>query len=132
MLLRHHSQAGGRTGRDRPGEKSTTGRGCKVRGNVGPGASPGSRRGGGSAAGTLSSSSGRERTVHANTTFTDGAIVTTGWVLNDNICGGLDLTVLGTPTAPKHLILGPPGGATYAHANNSITGNSHNAFLGLS
>jgi PEP-CTERM motif len=85
----------------------------------------------GATTGTLASSSGQEITVASNGTFTLGSTVDTGWTLNDNVGGGLQLNVLGTPTGPAHLIIGPPGpGNIYSNANGSIAGNGpHNPFL---
>ena len=76
--------------------------------------------------GSLTSSSGQEIMVASNGTPTLGPVVSTGWNLN-----GLQLDVLGSPTGPAHLIIGPPGpGNVYSNANNSIAGNSsHNPFL---
>ena len=81
--------------------------------------------------GILTSSSGAERTVAADGSFTDGATVATGWAVENFFAGGLRLHVLGTPTAPTHtIIVGPGGGGTYSNANNSIAGNvPHNPFL---
>ena len=83
----------------------------------------------GQTSGTLSSSSGLERTVNSNGAggFADGSTsVDTGWSLN-----GLELVVLGTPIGPAHLIIGPPDASgAYANANGSIAGNNaHNPFL---
>jgi hypothetical protein len=81
----------------------------------------------GQTSGSLTSSSGTERTVNSNGTFTDGAVpVDTGWSL-----AGMSLDVLGTPIGPAHLVIGPPGaGANYSNANGSIAGNQpHNPFL---
>ena len=85
----------------------------------------------GQTTGTLSSSSGQEITVNSGGTFTLGSTVSTGWVLNNNVSGGLQLDVLGTTAGPSHLIIGPPGtGGTYSNANGSIAGNGpHNPFL---
>jgi hypothetical protein len=85
---------------------------------------------GGSLTGSsLSNSSGQEITVASGGTSTLGSTVSTGWGYTP---GNLD--VLGTATAPKHLIIGPPGsGGTYSNANASIAGNgSHNPFLNQS
>jgi hypothetical protein len=80
--------------------------------------------------GTLISSSGVERTVASNGTYTDGSGVSTGWALSA-VTGGLYLNVLGTPVGPEHTIIGDPNGSNvYSNANNSITGNGpHNPFL---
>jgi hypothetical protein len=87
----------------------------------------------GATTGTLSSSSGQEITVNADGTFTLGATVATGWDLN-TFGAGLQLDVLGSPTAPSHLIIGPPdGGGAYSNGNGSIDGNGpHNPFLNQS
>jgi len=83
----------------------------------------------GQTSGTLTSSSGVQRTVNGNNSgqFVDSSLpVDTGWVL-----AGLHLDVLGTPIGPAHLIIGPPGpGNAYSSANGSIAGNGpHNPFL---
>jgi hypothetical protein len=90
----------------------------------------------GPTSGTLRSSSGWERTVAANGTYTDGATpVTTGWALENGFdlltTTGLRLHLLGTQTAPKHTIIGPPDeNGIYSAANNSIARNRpHNPFL---
>lgn len=80
-------------------------------------------------ASSISSSSGTERTIHGDGTFTDGASVSTGWALNG---GGasFQLDVLGTAIGPAHLLIGPPGPLGYSNANGSIAGNGpHNPFL---
>ena len=82
--------------------------------------------------GTLTSSSAQEITVNAGGTFTLGGVVSTGWALSSDL-GGLELDVLGTAIGPAHLIIGPPGGVTYANANGSIADNGpHNPFLNQS
>jgi hypothetical protein len=59
-----------------------------------------------------------------------GSTVDTGWAVNSDGAGGLLLNVLGTPTGPSHLIIGPPGATGYTNANGSIAGNKpHNPFL---
>jgi VPDSG-CTERM motif len=75
----------------------------------------------------------QERTIAADGTFTDGNVVDPGWALS-NVGSTFHLNVLGTPTAPAHLIIGGPGlGSVYSNANASIAGNGpHNPFLGLS
>src|SRR5215467_14079262 len=85
---------------------------------------------GGETSGTLTSSSGTEIKVAGDGTFTTGSTVPTGWALSST-AGGLELDVLGTPTGPKHLIIGPAGtGGTYSNAKGSIAGNKpHNPFL---
>ena len=84
----------------------------------------------GATTGTLTSSSGQEITIQAGGAFTLGPSVDTGWALTDNVAGGLQLDVLGTPMAPAHLVIGPPGSTGYTNANGSIAGNGpHNPFL---
>ncbi len=80
--------------------------------------------------GSLVSSSGRERTINADRTFTDGSAVTTGWEFSSSL---LELTMLGASIAPKHTIIGGPviGGPNaglYESANSSELG-GHNPFL---
>jgi hypothetical protein len=83
----------------------------------------------GATAGTLASSSGTEITVNSGGTSTLGPTVSTGWSLSGT-ASGLLLNVLGTPTGPSHLIIGPPGPLGYTNANGSIAGNGpHNPFL---
>ncbi len=93
--------------------------------------------------GTLSSSSGTERTVFGDKTFSDGASVPTGWVLQNNFAGGLRLCdvacVGGGGAAPVHTIIGGPDTGDLSHytqANSSITGSggpgtfgTHSPFL---
>jgi hypothetical protein len=80
--------------------------------------------------GTLASSSGTQINVAANGTFTLGATASTGWGLNNNVSGGLQLDALGF-VGPALLIIGPPdAGGVYSAANNSIAGNGpHNPFI---
>jgi len=83
----------------------------------------------GATTGTLAFSSGQKITVNSNGTFTLGTTGSTGWGLNDNVGGGLQLDALGF-VGPAGLIIGPPGGATYTNANSSIAGNGpHNPFI---
>lgn len=83
--------------------------------------------------GTISSSSGQEITVASGGTYTLGSTVSTGWGLNNNVSGGLQLDALGY-VGPAHLIIGPPDGSNlYSNANGSIAGNKpHNPFLNQS
>jgi hypothetical protein len=80
---------------------------------------------------SLSSNSGQEITVNSNGTFSLGSTVSTGWALAGSGTSTGTVEVLGAATAPKHTIIGPPGGGgTYSDANNSISGNGpHNPFL---
>jgi hypothetical protein len=82
-------------------------------------------------AGSVTSSSGMERNVAEDGTYSDPGVAAAGWVLTDNDLGRFHLDVLTSPgVVPSHTLLGPPGGATYAGANDSIAGNdSHNPFL---
>jgi hypothetical protein len=81
---------------------------------------------------TLGSSSGQEISVDKKGNPTLGSTVSTGWgysISSGNTTGKLD--VLGTPTAPEHLIIGPPDtSGVYSKANGSIAGDKpHNPFL---
>jgi len=90
--------------------------------------------------GSLLSSFGMERTVFGDRSYVDGGSVATGWELFDNSVDplfgttGVQLNVLGTPTAPEHTILGfPDANDFYGNANASIAGNGpHNPFLATS
>jgi hypothetical protein len=80
--------------------------------------------------------SSQELTVNGNGTFSIGANLTTvaavGWVYTTTSTTDGTLDVLQGPghAGPAHLIIGPPGGPTYANANGSIAGNgAHNPFL---
>jgi hypothetical protein len=85
--------------------------------------------------GTISSSSGVERIVAGDGTFTSGNTVDTGWYLTSDVIfpfgTGLELYVLDTAVGPAHTIIGPAGpGDLYSNANGSIAGNDpHNPFL---
>jgi hypothetical protein len=80
--------------------------------------------------GTLTSSSGQQVSIAANGTTSFGATTSTGWGLNNNVSGGLQLNALGF-VGPAGLIVGPPGtGGVYTNANGSIAGNGpHNPFI---
>jgi hypothetical protein len=84
----------------------------------------------GATTGTLTSSSGQQVTIADNGTFALGSTVSTGWGLNNNVGGGLQLDALGF-VGPKGLIVGPSGaGSVYSNANGSIAGNNaHNPFI---
>jgi hypothetical protein len=85
----------------------------------------------GQTSGSLTSSSGLERTVNDDGTFSDGSVVSTGWVLDSTT--PFHLNGLGTAAdVPAHTIIGLPDGSNvYSNANNSIanTGGPHNPFL---
>jgi hypothetical protein len=83
--------------------------------------------------------SSQELTVNGNGTFGIGANLTTvpavGWVYTTSSSTEGNLDVLQGPghAGPAHLIIGPPGGATFANGNGSIDGNGpHNPFLNQS
>jgi hypothetical protein len=84
----------------------------------------------GATTGTLASSLGQPITVFMNGAWGLGSTGSTGWGLNNNVSGGLQLDALGF-IGPAGLIIGPPGsGLTYSNANASIRGNGpHNPFL---
>jgi hypothetical protein len=84
----------------------------------------------GETVGTLTSSSAQEITVNSDGTYTLGGNVSTGWGVNDNVNGGIQLDALGF-VGPKHLIIGPADGmGLYSNAKGSIAGNgAHNPFL---
>lgn len=80
--------------------------------------------------GSLTSSSGLERTVASGGSFTDGSVVAAGWLLTGGTGGTFTLDDLNGGAGPTHAIIGPPGGGTYTNANSSIAGNgAHNPFL---
>jgi hypothetical protein len=84
----------------------------------------------GQTTGTLTSSSGTTIFVSGAGTTTPGTTGSTGWGLNNNVSGGLQLDALGF-IGPAGLIIGPPdAGGLYSNANGSIAGNpAHNPFL---
>lgn len=84
--------------------------------------------------GTLLSSSGIERVINGDTTFTfpDGSPVSTGWALQQNVNGGYRLCVLCTLIAPEHTIIGGPGPVDnfhYTGADASLTDASNSPYL---
>jgi hypothetical protein len=85
--------------------------------------------------GTLTTSSGTERTVIDNKTFSNGPTGSTLWALQNSVSGGLRLCDLCTGgDSPRHTIIGGPDPADpthYSNANDSIakTGGPHNPFL---
>lgn len=83
----------------------------------------------GATGGTLVSSSGLERTVAANGTYTNGSTVATGWLFSAS-SGTFTLNDLGG-AGPAHTLIGSPDGSNvYSNANPSIKGNGpHNPFL---
>ena len=82
---------------------------------------------------SLITSSGLERTVNGNGSFTNGPTVAAGWVLS-SVGSSIQLDVLSGPgpAGPAHTLLADPNASTgkYSNANASIAGNGpHNAFL---
>jgi hypothetical protein len=81
----------------------------------------------GATTGTLSSSSGLERSIFVpppstqTGTFTDGSVVATNWGLT-SLVTGIKLSALGFISPPNHLIVGPPNSGTglYSNGNQSI------------
>ncbi len=88
---------------------------------------------GGQTSATIGSSSGTQRTVNSNGTWSAGSTTSTGWGIDTAFVGGIHLTALGF-VGPAGLIIGAPGaGNLYSNANASIAGNGpHNPFIGLS
>jgi hypothetical protein len=81
--------------------------------------------------GTLASSSGTERTIAGDGTYTDGGSAAIGWALS-TVGSSLKLDLLSTGTAPTHTIIGPPDGSNqYGNANSSLKG-THNPFIAQS
>jgi hypothetical protein len=80
---------------------------------------------------TLNSSTGTEITINADGTTTLGSVVSTGWELTTLMDGMLQLSVLNTPTAPTHTVVGPPGANGYTNINGSFLG-PHDPFLNQS
>jgi hypothetical protein len=81
---------------------------------------------------TISSSSGVERTVADDGSYTNGSTVSTGWGLDASALGTIHLDDLNGFAGPEHTIIGPPDGSSlYSNAQGSIAGNGpHNPFLG--
>jgi hypothetical protein len=82
----------------------------------------------GSTGGVLVSSSGLERTIAPDGSFTDGASVATGWLFSDS-SGTITLNDLAGSNS-LHTIVGDPGSGGKYTGNASILGNGqHNPFL---
>ena len=81
--------------------------------------------------GSLSSSTGIERSIFPDTTFTfpDGQPVSTGWALQENVNGGYRLCVLCTGITPKHTIIGGADGLHYTGADATLTDGTNSPFL---
>ena len=86
----------------------------------------------GQTSGTLASSSGDPVDITSTSTAsTPGTAVSTGWGLNNNVKGGLQLDALGY-SGPAYTIIGPGVGAgsdVYSNANSSIVNVPHNPFI---
>jgi hypothetical protein len=80
--------------------------------------------------GTLATQGGALINIDGAGSVTSIAGSPTGWQLNNNVSGGLQLSALGGGQ-PANLIIGPPGaGGVYTAANGSIAGNGpHNPFI---
>jgi hypothetical protein len=82
--------------------------------------------------GTLASSSGTERTIAGDGSYSDGGSAPIGWALSTS-GSSLKLDLLSTGISPTHTIIGPPNGSNaYGNANNSITGGTHSPFIAQS
>jgi hypothetical protein len=83
----------------------------------------------GQTSGTLTSSSGIDRTIMGNGSYSDGANpVSSGWLLQ-TVGSDLKLNDLGSDS-PLHAIVGPPNGSNaYANGNPSIKNGPHNPHL---
>jgi PEP-CTERM motif len=81
-------------------------------------------------AGSMTSSSGTQRTIAADGTFTNAAAGTTDWLFSFSGAGVFNLTALGA-SGPDQTIVGAPNGSNvYDSANGSIAANNpHNPFL---
>jgi hypothetical protein len=84
----------------------------------------------GATTGTLASQAGTQIDIGSGGTVTPHAGAPTGWQLNNNVSGGLQLDALGGGN-PTDLIIGPPNGSgVYSNANGSIASNpAHNPFI---
>ena len=84
----------------------------------------------GATTGSLMSSNATTIFINAGGTSSPGSTGSTGWGLNNNVAGGLQLDALGF-IGPAGLIIGPSGpGGVYSNANGSIAGNGpHNPFI---
>ena len=84
--------------------------------------------------GTLQSSSGIERSINPDKTFTDPNLanaVTTGWALHTGVSGGYLLCVLCTGTT-HHTIIGGPGPVDlfhYSNADSTLTDPGNSPYL---
>jgi hypothetical protein len=89
--------------------------------------------GNGGAGSSLSSSSGLERTVNGDGSYSDGSSVPTGWSFSTSGSNAISLDVLSGNghAGPAHTLIGTPDiNNLYSDADGSIAGNpAHNPFL---
>jgi hypothetical protein len=80
---------------------------------------------------SLSSSTGLERNVAHDSSYTDLSGASTGWKLDIVVGNKFHLDGLGATYTPAHTIIGPADASgKYGNANSSIAGNNpHNPFL---
>jgi hypothetical protein len=77
---------------------------------------------------TLTSSSGVDRTIAGNKTFSDVATATTDWTVGFS-SPKVTLTTIGNPAARQTVIGGPAADNKYDAANGSLTNGNHDPFL---
>lgn len=84
----------------------------------------------GATSGTLFSATGTQISVKSGGTFTQAMMPgPTGWGLNNNVSGGVQLSALGF-VGSSGLIIGAPGaGGTFSSANSTIAGSSPHSFV---
>lgn len=84
----------------------------------------------GATTGTLFSATGRQVTVNSGGTFTQAAMPgPTGWGLNNNVSGGVQLSALGFVGSSGLIMGGPGAGGTFSSANSTIAGSSPHSFV---
>ncbi len=76
----------------------------------------------------LTSSTGVDRTIASNKTYSDVATATTDWKVSYS-SPKVTLTTIGNPMAKQTIIGGPAADNKYDAANSSIAGANHNPFL---
>jgi hypothetical protein len=77
---------------------------------------------------TLTSSSGVDRTIAGNKTYSDVATATTDWNVSFS-SPKVTLTAIGNPAAEQTVIGGPAADNKYDAANGSLTKGNHDPFL---
>lgn len=84
----------------------------------------------GATTGSALTQAGSQINVASNGTVSSQAGNPTGWQINNNVGGGIQISALGGGQ-PTDLIIGPPpAGGVYTAANGSIAGNApHNPFI---